>query len=120
MDPKLLADYGIDCEKGLSNCMDDMAFYKKILSMFLEDDCFERARQAHEGRAYQELFSCMHMLKGVSGNIALTGLYEAIVPLVNLLRNGTDEHAEVDRLFAEADAAYRRTCEGAAIIINEA
>ena len=119
MDMALPAEYGIDYEKGLKNCMGNLAFYKRILSMFLQDHCFSRAKKALISRNYKEMFSCMHELMGVSGNAALMGLYQTTVPLVELLRGGTDADAEVQRLFAEMETAYNRTCEGIHQIINE-
>ncbi|MDD3920270.1 MAG: hypothetical protein PHO41_03740 [Eubacteriales bacterium] len=116
---RLLSDYGIDYDKGLKNCMGDPSFYKKILSMFVQDTCFAHAGTAHTNKAYKELFGCMHELKGVSGNAALMGLYEATVPLVELLRNGTELDAEVDRMFARVEEAYQLTCRGIEQIMAE-
>lgn len=118
MDKGSLAKYGIDYDKGLANCMGDLGFFKVLLSMFLKDDCFPRAIEAHAAHDYKELFSCMHELKGVSGNAALMELYAAVLPLVEILRNGTDDTAEVDRLFSVAEAAYNRTCEGIELAVS--
>ena len=107
MDKDLLGKYGIDYEKGLGNCMGDGEFFQTLLSMFLEDDCFPRARAAYANKDYKELFNCMHELKGVSGNAALTDLYGAIVPLVEVLRGktGADTEAQIGLLFENADKA---------------
>ena len=112
MERAILDQYGINYDKGLINCMGDVDFFQTLLSMFLEDDCFARARKAYAAGDYKELFSCVHELKGVSGNAALTGLYEAIVPLVEQLRKGDVDALRVTSLFEAADAAYRRTCKG--------
>ena len=118
MDKELLRQYGIDYDKGLSNCMGDVAFYKTLMGMFLDDDCFPRARAAYAQHDYATLFSCLHELKGVSGNAALTELYKAVVPLVELLRGGTSDDAAVDTLFSQADAAYQRACEGISLALR--
>ena len=112
MDKNLLAEHGIDYDKGVKNSMNDPEFFRMLLSMFLEDTCFPRARTAFAAKNQKELFSCMHELKGVSGNAALTGLYNTVGPLVELLRDGASDFEEVDRMFQSADAAYERTCEG--------
>ena len=118
MNRELLAEYGIDYDRGLKNCMGDPAFYKTLLGMFLKDECFPRARAAYAAGDIKELFSSMHELKGASGNAALTELYNAIVPLVELLRTGDAQKEDVDRLFAAADEAYRRTYEGVSIAVS--
>lgn len=119
MDKDFLAQYGIDYDKGVRNCVGDPEFYKKLLSMFLQDECFPRARVAYAAKDYQELFSCMHELKGASGNAALTGLYENILPLVELLRSGSTNDEEISRLFAAAEKAYQRTYDGVTLAIKD-
>ena len=112
MDRELLAQYGIDFDVGLGHCMGDAAFYRTLLSMFLDDDCFPRAQAAFADGNAKELFSCMHELKGVSGNAALTALYNAVIPLVEALRNQDAVGEEIAPLFARAQAAYDRTVQG--------
>ena len=46
MDANELKAYGIDHANGLRNCMNNEAFYKKILSMFMDDRCFFQAQNA--------------------------------------------------------------------------
>ena len=111
--------YGIDRDKGLRNCMGKPDFYKKILKMFLQDPCFAKAKDAYARGNQKELFSLIHELKGTSGNAALTDLYGAAVPLVELLRHDNADPAEVDRLFAAVDAAYARASEGIAAMVAE-
>lgn len=119
MDSELLKDYGVDYDKGLKNCIGNEKFYKKILSMFLEDHCFLRAEDAFENWDQKELFSRMHELKGISGNAALVGLYDATLPLVELLRTGDVGREDSRVMFEAARAAYARACEGIALIMSE-
>lgn len=121
MDKELLKDYGIDFDKGLKNCIGDLTFYKRILSMFLDDQCFPKAKAAYMEGDKRELFSRMHELKGISGNAALAELYYTTIPLVELLRldNSNPAEAEVKELFVAAEAAYNRTCEGIRLYIAE-
>lgn len=114
MDKQILRAYGIDADRGVGNCMNDASFYERLLSMFLQDGSFQRGKAAYAARDYDALFSCMHELKGVAGGAALAGLYEAVCPVVELVRGGVAKpsDAEVDRAFARVEAAYARTCEG--------
>lgn len=119
MDSALLLSYGIDYDKGLKNCMGNPSFYKKILSMFLEDPCFTLAKAAYQEGNRKELFSRIHELKGISGNAALAALYDATVPLVEILRAGNDMPEDLAPLFTVLEDAYHRACEGINILIAE-
>lgn len=115
-----LAGYGIDWGKSLNNCIGDRNFHKKILDMFLEDQCFSKAKDAYMSDDRKELFARMHELKGISGNVALDDLYGATVPLVELLRVDSEkcDKAEIDRLFAACEEAYDRAYEGVKLYIE--
>lgn len=121
MESELMTRYGIDYDKGIKNCMGNGIFYRKILSMFMEDDSFLRAKAACKVRDYKTLFNCAHELKGVSGNAALTKLYYATVPLVELLRgeSGAEVGAEVESLLAAIEEAYSSACAGISLILEE-
>lgn len=119
MDAEQLLDYGIDYDKGLRNCMDNPVFYRKILSMFLQDQCFSQAKAAYEAENRKELFSRMHELKGISGNAGLFALYDATVPLVELLRKADGLPGEIKPLFDQAEQAYARACKGISLLLSE-
>lgn len=119
MDGKILTRYGIDYEKGLQRCTQDAAFYEMLLTMFLEDSSFARAKAAYEDMNRRKLFECLHELKGVSGNTAMTELYEAVCPLVELVRNGAADEAEITRLFTLVEDAYTRAREGISLALGE-
>lgn len=119
MESQALAEYGIDYDKGMRNCMENLPFYKKILEMFLDDTSFSRAKKAFQAAEYRELFKCVHELKGISGNAGLTALYEVCVPLVEALRKDEPQKAEAERLFPLAEAEYRRACEGIALFLAQ-
>ena len=116
MDIEVLSSYGIEYDRGLKNCMGNVVFYKKILTMFLQDGCFMQAKSAYASGDRKELFSRLHELKGISGNAALTALYNQTVPLVELLRKDTDITPE---MFAALEEAYQRACEGIALFVEE-
>lgn len=120
MNKELLEQYGIDYNTGLEQSMGDEDFYKMILSMFLKDTCYARAKEAYLGKDYTKLFDALHELRGVSGNAALIKLYNITAEFVENLRfkDGIDE--EIDCLFAKFEAVYKKTCEGINLIIMEA
>ena len=81
-----LAEFGIDTKEGLARCMNNEAFYYKMLAMGLGNEYFESLETfLAEGRL-DEAFEAAHALKGVMGNLALTPLYEPLSEITELLR----------------------------------
>ncbi len=118
MNREILYAHGIDVEKGVSRCMGDAAFYERLLNLFLQDASFRRGEAAYAAKDYKALFSCMHELKGVAGSAAMNDLYDAVCPLVETLRRGDAQDAQIDRLFPVVESAYERVCEGVALSIQ--
>lgn len=112
MDITILEDYGIVYKKGLARCMGDAEFYEKLLSMFLNDDSFERSKKAYEEKDYHKMFQCTHELKGACGNADMKDLYQAVCPLVELLRNDSGSEDEIKNSFDKVEAAYDKAKEG--------
>lgn len=112
MDYQALQEHGIDYRRGISRCMDDAGFYEQFLNMFLSDDSYARTKAAYERGDLREMFSCAHELKGVSGNAEMTDLFNAVSPLVELLRGGTPEAGELSRAFTDVENEYHRALKG--------
>ena len=115
----ILEKYGLDYKNGIARCLNDEQFYEEILSLFLDDDSYARANTAYENRNYEELFSCLHELKGVCGNAALSELYDAVCPLVEILRDKCEPQEDITPLFEKVTAAYLKTREGIITALNE-
>ena len=76
-----LKDYGADTQKGLALCMNSEDFYLRMVSMIVEEIA---ENDLEEG------FKAAHALKGVSGNLSLTPLYEKVCEITELLRAKTE------------------------------
>lgn len=74
-------------EEALGRMMKD-ELIKKFLIKFLNDQSFNRLCDAMEANNYEQGFKEAHTLKGVSGNLALTGLFKASDRLTEDLRDG--------------------------------
>lgn len=74
-------------EEALGRMMKD-ELIKKFLVKFLNDQSFDRLCEAMEAKNYEQGFKEAHTLKGVSGNLALTGLFQASDRLTEDLRDG--------------------------------
>ncbi|MDY5987968.1 Hpt domain-containing protein [Sporofaciens sp. SGI.106] len=85
---------------------------KKYLLLFLKDDNFSLMCQAVETMDYEKIFATGHTLKGMSMNLELTPLVNAVVELVEYVRPGVrdtydDEKIKVD--FQKIADAYQKT-----------
>lgn len=67
--------------------MDD--FIKRMLTKFIQSNAASNLFEAYENKDYPAVFAAAHSLKGVTGNLALTSLYDKVVPIVEKTRNAT-------------------------------
>lgn len=84
---------GVNPNQGIERLGGKIKLYEKILNEFPEDDHFLKMQNAIETGNVDEAFACAHALKGITGNLSMTDLYEALQPLVEELRAGSMEHA---------------------------
>ena len=84
-----LRQFGANVDEGLQRCLNNEAFYLKLVSRFLEDKSFDKLKEEISNGNLEEAFKASHALKGVLGNLSLTPLYEIIYELTELLRNQT-------------------------------
>ena len=88
-----LNTYGADTSQGLARCMNNEAFYLKMVGMALADKNFDALKAAIESGDAHAGFEAAHALKGSTGNVALTPIFDAVSELCELLR-GKDALAE--------------------------
>ena len=85
-----LRNYGANVEEGMARCMNNEAFYLRLVNMAAEDKGFDRLRTAVESGDKKECFEAAHALKGMLGNLALTPMAEPASEMTELLRTGVD------------------------------
>ena len=90
-----LRAYGANVEEGLGRCMNNEAFYLRLVNMAADDAGFERLREAVEQNDAKACFEAAHALKGMLGNLALTPLAEPASELCELYRGGTEADGSV-------------------------
>lgn len=64
-------------------------FIKRMLTKFVQSNSASNLFEAYENKDYPAVFAAAHSLKGVTGNLALTSLYDKVVPIVEKTRNAT-------------------------------
>ena len=93
---KMLDSWGCDIPGALQRCCGDTVFYLHWISEFVRDPDFEQLDLAISSKDYAAAFEAAHGLKGSSGTLGLTPLYEAVCAVVEDLRHGPRETLDDD------------------------
>ena len=91
-----LRAFGANVDEGLGRCMNNEAFYLRLVNMAVGDAGFERLRTALKQGDRKEGFEAAHALKGMLGNLSLTPLSKPASDLTELLRAETATGTETD------------------------
>lgn len=113
-----LKEYGFDFDEALDRFMNNQLLLEKFLGKFVQDPTYDQLCGAMEKRDSEEAFRAVHTLKGVAGNLALHGLYDACCRLTEALRGvDTMEQARL-RGAGEAFDALCKKYEGTVAAIG--
>ncbi len=100
-----LKAYGANVQEGLGRCMNNEAFYLRLVKMGAGDANFQKLGDALAAHDLAAAFESAHALKGVMGNLALTPVLLPICEITELLRSRTD--TDYGPLWNRIDAAHR-------------
>ena len=101
-----LRQYGANCEEGLGRCLNNEAFYLRLVNMAIDDAGFEKLAAAVEAGDAKAAFEAAHALKGSLGNLALTPVFAPVAELTELVRGGqaADCTALLGEILKQRDA----------------
>lgn len=108
-----LTDYGADYGTTMARFLGDEALYLRLLDLFFRDDSVNQLGAALADGDLAAAFAAAHTLKGVSANMGLTPLYEAVCVLVEPLRvqeprsDYAQRYERVRAEYARAEAMLR-------------
>ena len=85
-----LKKFGADTQDGLTRCMNNEAFYLKLVSMGIADERFETLKPVLDSKDYNTAFEMAHALKGALTNLSLTPICEPCIEMTELLRDRKD------------------------------
>jgi HPt (histidine-containing phosphotransfer) domain-containing protein len=85
-----LKEFGVNTEEGLARCMNNQAFYLKLIDKVLEDKNFASLEQAIAEGDLAAAFEAAHSLKGVLGNLSITPMFEPVKEMTEFLRARTE------------------------------
>ena len=80
-------------EEALSRMMNDFLI-EKLVSKFISNNQYADLIAAYEANNYQAVFNNAHALKGVTGNLALTSLYEISSIICEATRNNPNPNID--------------------------
>jgi HPt (histidine-containing phosphotransfer) domain-containing protein len=86
----MLRSFGANVEEGLGRCMNNEAFYLRLVGKVLDDASFGKLETALAAGDLTAAFEAAHALKGVLGNLSLTPIFEPASRLTELLRSHTE------------------------------
>lgn len=84
-----LRAYGANTGEGMARCMNNEAFYLRMVGMALNDKNFDALTAAINAGNATAAFEASHALKGSIGNLSLTPIYQPLCELTELLRGKT-------------------------------
>lgn len=100
-----LAAYGVEIPEVLERFVGDEEMYADCLALFATDKAFPELGYAIDAGDYKTAFEKAHSLKGVSANLGLQPLFEAVCSIVEPLRREETEGLKslYDNVLAELD-----------------
>ena len=85
-----LRAWGADTDSGLRRCMNNEAFYLKLVEKTAGDPTFGQLKEAVKAGDLAHGFELAHALKGVTANLSLTPLETPVIEITELLRSRTE------------------------------
>lgn len=100
-----LRTFGADVEEGLQRCVNNEAFYIRLVDKAIRDPAFDNLREAAEKGDLEKGFELSHALKGVAANLALTPISAPLTEVTELFRNRSETgyRQYVDLIIAKRD-----------------
>lgn len=109
MNRYVLIKSGIAYNEGLRRFSNNKETYDEFLTGFCDDENFVKLEKALDSNDVKEAFHYAHALKGITGNLSIKLLHEALVPFVDALRDEDIDKARI--MFEPVKINYERTVE---------
>ncbi|MDD3218956.1 MAG: Hpt domain-containing protein [Lachnospiraceae bacterium] len=104
-----LETWGCDIKAAMERFLDDEELYEECLQTFKEDPGFAELGKLLETKDYKQAFDCVHTLKGVSANLGINPLWNALSDMTEELR--ADKYDKLDDLYTVIQDCYSKFCE---------
>lgn len=101
--------YGGDYQETIGRFLGNEKMYLKFLKMLFADENLAKMGEALKNGDMKSAFEAGHTIKGVSGNLGLKPLYDAVCDIVEPLRH--QEEADYAGLYQKIRDEYQRAAE---------
>lgn len=88
-----LKELGVDVDGGLKRINGNEKLYTRLLGSFVKAINTYRVSADFNESQIDEMIEKTHAIKGTSGNLSITPVYESYTKVVDLLRTGKPEEA---------------------------
>lgn len=88
-----LKEKGVNIDEGVNRLMGNAGLYQKMLFKLVDLIRKSPVDLNFDANDYEKTIEEAHAIKGATGNLSVTPLYEAYTKAVNLLREGKPEEA---------------------------
>lgn len=89
-----LKSLGVNIDEGMERLMGNVSLYERMLGKFVKLIEDLSVQPGFDYDNYEEVIEKTHTIKGATGNLSITPLYEAYTEIVNLLRANQPEQAD--------------------------
>lgn len=96
---KQLEDNGVDVEATLKRFMGREAIFMKFILKFADDQSCTGIRESLDNQDAKAAFEHAHSLKGVSGNLGISSIYDLAAQISDLLRGKSIEEVSMDQVL---------------------
>lgn len=96
MNVKILKDAGVDYNAGLDRFVNNADLYERMLHEFIRENEFGDAETALESNDLKSFGEHIHTMKGVTGNLSITPLFEKCCLIMTLIHEGKAELIPVE------------------------
>ena len=84
----------VNVDEGLERMMGNSSLYERMLVIFIKVMNDLEVSPDFDNNDYAEIIEKTHTIKGASGNLSITPIYEAYTEIVNLLRSDKPDEAK--------------------------
>ena len=85
-----LRSRGVAVEEGMARCLNNEAFYLRLVGMAFAEDKIAPLEQAIAAHDLEKGFEAAHALKGMFANLSLTPVLNPVLEITELLRSRTE------------------------------
>lgn len=107
MNTEILNNSGFNCDRAIQRCAGNADLYEKILRRFAsEGSNYSRVQEALLSADYQTVHDLVHEIKGVSGNLEFTALFDICCKVLAEIKN--ERYSNVAPLLLTYEEEYKK------------